>query len=77
MNGNLQEQSVPHNFIQPGQLQTVIVHAEMTLKELEGSTVLHAMRDLGEILALHEESIAVVTIGVNRITLVPITLHHR
>lgn len=63
-NHNLQERSAPLNFIQPDQLQTVIVHAEMTLKESEGRTVLRALR---------EESIAAVTVGVTRTPQLTIT----
>ncbi len=54
---SIHEQSAPLNFIQPGQLRTVIVHAEMTLKESKGRTVLRALR---------EESITAVTVEVTR-----------
>jgi len=43
----------------------------MPLKEFEGSAVLRALRALGVILALHEESIVAVTIGVTTTPQVP------
>ena len=53
------------------------MHAGMPLKEIEGSTILRALRALGVILVLQENNIAAVTVGVTRTPLVPITLHHR
>jgi hypothetical protein len=49
------------------------MHAEMPLKEFEGSTVLYALRALGDKLALEDAGNAALIVRVTKTPQVPIT----
>ena len=51
---------------------TVKVPAGMPLKEFEGSTVLHGLRALGDMLALEDASNVALAVGVTRIPQMPV-----